>query len=378
MPAEPATGGRQAAFIESHGWWFNIDRGLLRLLALMRTDSAALGIIRWDTPWISRRLRSSAAYILGAVGVRCACAKLARALGRGTSTASLPDAGHIARFCFPRGVRLFDLEAHAITNLAGVPDAAARRRLAAVIEAQQALAARGLAPAILETGPGEDAYREELCDGVPLKTRAWWEPDMFRRVTAKARLIQAARPPASRPGSELVAELDALMERCRALPAVAAGSAPWEWLANEIETDAAGLAADDFVDEYLSHGDLARRNILVHRDNSLVFVDWQTVGDRMPDYDLYTYHFSLVQDADAGRTMSEPAVLDRLHAVLGSPPPGQAAALLRRFRLDFIRTRLQYFLLVDGVDAARRAQMLGQLRGYLECAARFERHCSNQ
>lgn len=373
MPADTDDGAfANAAFVKVHAYFFNIDRGTSRLLRLIRTGSAALGIIQWCTPFLSIRLRSSATYLLSAIGLRCAFARVRRVLGDDRRLVSLPDRGDVAMYCYPDRIRIFDLKEHRIANICNPDSRESRQHLAAMLVDQTMLGEMGIAPRIY--GWEDDSnYIEELCDGMPLKSRDWWKPDMFHEVTALARAVQSTKPRTSVCVKDVVDELNEQVASLKALYAAAIEEVGGE-LIDEIQAACDAVDRDQRLDRFLSHGDLARRNILVRRDDSLVFIDWHTLDYRVEDYDVYNYHFSIVEDGTAG-SITEQAVFDLLDQVLGVRETDVALKGLNAFRLEYFTTRLNFFVPRNRPDAERVSKILAQMRGYAECFRRYEQHC---
>lgn len=372
MQVEPADGRMgNAAFVKMRKYYLNMDCGTGRLLSLLRENSAALGIIQRDTPLISTRIRSSEVYILTSIGLKCTIARVRRLLGFKDRFVSLPDRGEVAMFCFPDRVRIFDLNGHQITNLCSSDNRDYRQKLAMLVEHQEALGELGVAPRIYRKENG-DNYVEELCQGIPLKKWKWWDRDVFREITRAARVVQASRPAVSRAIKDMVDELNGFIESLENLyPASMKDTV--DKLVREIRSVCDDVDPGEDLEGLLSHGDLARRNILVRNDDSLVFIDWQTLDYRTRDYDIYNYHFSIVEDETADR-VSEETVFEWLDAALGLQDREAALRALNRFRLEYYITRFKYFLPSRDPDASRVAQVLQQMYDYTICFRRYEEH----
>lgn len=358
-------------YFRVHSFFFNVERGTVRLLRLLYRNSAALGIVHWNTPLISPKVRSCALYVLGAIGAKCLWAKLLRGLNRGTGFESLPNCGDVATFCFPAGARVFDLETKRIVNVYQPSNDEDSRRLERVIRDQERLGELGLAPKILQRHAPGGGYVEEMCDGAPLKTLAWWNADIFRRVAARAEMIQQAEHPADRRPTEVAVELSDTLDRVGSLYSGMRDSIGFAWLTDQVEDTCRRIARNQAQHAFLSHGDLARRNILMRRDGELVFIDWHTVGHRLTDYDIYNYHFSIIQDGCADR-ISESLVFEYLSEALKRPSGEQSAGQLLTFKLEFFLTRLKCFLLPGPPDRSRADKVLRQLQEYADCFARYE------
>lgn len=360
-----------ATYVRVHPYLINIDRNPVRLLKLLYRKSAPLGIIDWNTPPIAARFRTSALYIMISIGLKCVAARAIRRVGGRPSFVLLPDHGDVAMFCFPECVRLFDLESARITNLCapGSPDR--RSRLATMLEHQSRLGAAGVAPQIYERNDTGDTYVEELCDATRLKTRQWWKKELFEKVGAAARTIQRACPGVVQQNGDRIRELS---ECLAALPVSDPEASSHQWLRNQVESACDAVDPGKESELFLSHGDLARRNVLVRRDGSIVCIDWHTVDYRSRDYDIYNYCFSIAQD-DVAKPLSEHTLFEYLHEVLGWPDASKAKEDFRRFRMEFFLTRLKYFLLPGAADGARAARVLRQLEGYVESFACYEDYC---
>lgn len=372
MQAEPVDGRMgNAAFVKMRKYYLNMDCGTGRLLGLLRANSAALGIIQRDTPLVSTRFRSSAIYILASIGLKCAMAKVRRLLGYRDRFVSLPDRGEVAMFCFPDRVRIFDLNEHLITNLCSSDSREYRQKLATLVEHQEALGELGVAPRIYRKEDG-DSYVEELCRGKPLKMWKWWGRDVFREVTTAARVIQTSSPAISRTTKDMVDELnDFVGSLDKVYPGSIEGTV--DELNREIRSVCDNAEPGEDMEGLLSHGDLARRNILVRGDDSLVFIDWQTLDYRVRDYDVYNYHFSIVEDETADRVPEE-TVFEWLDESLGFQDRDTALRALNRFKLEYYITRFKYFLSSPDSDASRVAQVLQQMHDYTRCFRRYEEH----
>lgn len=370
-PAEGQTGN--AAFVRIRRYFLNIDRGMGRLLGSLRTNSAALGIVQWDTPFISTRFRSCEIYILSSIGVKCVIARLKRLLGYQDRLVSLPDSGDVAMFCFPGRVRIFDLNGHRITNLCNSGNRDFRQKLATVIDHQETLGKLGVAPRICRKEDG-DSYVEELCEGMPLKLWRWWDRHVFQEVTTAARTIQASRPAISTTIKDMVDEMNDLVGRLDSLYPGSIEDAVDELLINEIRNVCNNVDTGERVEGLLSHGDLARRNILVRRDNSLVFIDWQTLDYRVRDYDVYNYYFSVVEDHSAD-WVPEYTVFEWLGDALGFQDQDAVLSGLNKFKLEYYITRFKYFLLSPDSDSSRMARVLVQMYDYTRCFQRYGEYC---
>lgn len=373
MPLE-RTGGRRndAVYVKVHPYFINVERSPGRLLRRLYTRSAALGIVDWNTPLVSMRLRSSALYLMSSIGLKCAAARALAAFGKCPGSVSLPDRGDIAMFCFPDCVRLFDLDRWRITNICTSESPDARRRLARMLDFQRKIGESGVAPKIYDGDHAGDTYIEELCDAARLKSRKWWRKEIFDTVNTAARVIQRSSPGQVKRLGDRVEEL---RDCVAVLPQTGRESACRDWLLGQVDVACGGVDSHEEMELFLSHGDLARRNILVRRDGSIVCIDWHTVDYRIKDYDIYNYHFSIAQDG-AAESLPESAVFEYLQEALGRPAGSEAIHAVRRFRLDFFLTRLKCFLLPGAGDESRASRVLEQLRKYAGCLARYEDYCN--
>lgn len=363
-----------ASFIKIHAFLVNIDRRLGRLLYLVSTRSGALGLIHRGTPLVALHIRSSAIYILCSIGLKCVLARIQRAIGGTPCSVRLPDQGDIAVFHFPAGVRVFDLQNRRISNLTLSPGSEAPQQREAVLNEQEMLGTVGLAPRVWRRDELDGGYIEEMCDGEPLKFQAWWEDGIFQEVTDTVRAIQNVRPAIRRQMEEtsraLVDWLEVIGSRC----APFVDSEMQEWLQSEVRTVLNAVEMDAYAEGCLSHGDLARRNILLRANKGVMFIDWETVGYRVRDYDIYNYHFSIIQDG-CSDVLPEAKVFEHLDKALSQSSPERAVKQLWCFRLDFLVTRMKYFLLPNIDDEAGSSRALTQLREFTECFARYEAHC---
>lgn len=373
MPRDPAVSHGNAQYARAHPFFVNIDCSLGRLLGLLYRKSAPLGIIDANTPLISLRLRSSALHVMLSVALKWLAGRTIGQFGRWPELVSLPDRGEVALFCFPDCVRLFDLVGSRVTTLCEPVETAARERLATKLAHQSHLAGLGLAPKVYEADEANGAYSEELCQGARLKTQQWWRPAVFEKINQSAAAIQGSSPPVQLRAGDRIRELRALvaaLHRGRTDPGA------HEWLSGEVDNVCEGVDPNAAMELFLSHGDLARRNILIRQDCSVVFIDWYTVDFRAKDYDIYNYHLSIAQDA-ADAPVSETRLFDYLHEALSRPDPVRAAEGLQRFILDFYLTRLKYFMPTGSTDASRAAGVLDQMRSYAACFARYRAFCTN-
>lgn len=369
---EPDGSSHTAAFVEIHAFYYNIDRRLGRLLRLLFAKSQALGIVGSETPLLAVRVRSSAAYILLSIGVRCLLARAGRRLGMESRLRFLPDEGDVARFCFPDWVRVFDLGLARITNLRNNRDRGAPPAEDPVIKYHRRLGQLGLAPRVYEASLETGNYVEELCVGTPLRAKAWWNKDILERVNARARQIQQAAPPRPTTAQALLDELTGWLAKMEEECGVNIDDPDYAWLAGERRAAGRFAAAREEVPLYLSHGDAACRNVLLQEDGGVVFIDWLTVGYRIRDYDIYNYYFNLLWD-DSDERLPEETMFEYLFESLQCENTSRALVDLDGFRLQFCVTRLSHFLLCADCDAgpARTQAVLGKMRDLTGIVGRY-------
>lgn len=374
MPGEWSGGDYgNAPYVKIHPYFFNIGRRIGGLLRLLYTKSAPLGIIDPKTPLVALRIRSSAIYILTSIGVKCCAAKTKVYLGRKPEFASLPDCGDIAMFCFPNCMRMFDLSGARITNICILEEPDVRLKLIEMVDKQTKLGEMGVAPRIYERDNEGHSYVEELCEGTRLKNRAWWRREVFKEVSDKARTIQRSSPEVSRSVKDVADELRACIEQ---LPEIYFEKTSDDWLTDEAEVVCNDVNLCQEVGSALSHGDLACRNVLVRPDESIVFIDWQTLDFRVKDYDIYNYHFSIAQNGAEDR-LPENTVFEYLNENLKLEDKDAALKGLAEFKLEFLATRLKYFVLCSDMemDSTRISRVLVQIRNYVSCFRRYGEYC---
>lgn len=365
-----------AVFAKIHPYYFNMERGIVRLLELLYSKSAPLGIINPNTPLVSVRLRSCTVYLLVSIGIKFLVARVKLYIGFGLESVLLPNRGDLAIFSFPDCTRIFDLERSRIDNILPAVNMDAQRQFVRMVDMQEMLGEKGIAPRIYAKDQERRSYTEELCDGARLKHCTWWRKEIFREVSEVAKAIQRTLPSEKRKARNMA---DELYESITSLPGAHLEESSHDWLFDEAKMIRDAVDPLDEQEVFLSHGDLAVRNVLLGHDGKLVFIDWQTVGHRIKDYDVYNYHFSVVQNCDVEQ-VSEDTVFGYLYEALGLVDSNRVQRELDLFKLEFLVTRVKYFLLHHdaNVNTGRVSRVLRQIQSYVSCFERYRQYCEEK
>jgi len=367
-------GPGRAAFLELYHYNLNLDRSIGSLLKRLWTNSSALGIIKRASPRSRWHIRSNPLYALTAIAIHCTVAKCARKLGRSGRWVTLPNSGEVAIFCFPAYVRIFDLQRCRITNLFEGSRVDVRRSFGEMLSLQNHLESLRLAPRIYANETSADRYVEEYCPGTPLPEAHWWSRAMFDRVCNAAAAIQSALPLQNRGVEDITDVVSNGIDTLSTESSPARKESPRVRLLSTLDWAAREAGETQLLELTLSHGDLAPRNVIVRPDQEIVLIDWQTVGHRPKNYDIYNYVFSVLADESQHRVSDEWA-FRYLNSILKPVCFTAARKALAEYALAYLETRVTFFLLPSKADPLRMSRLVSQVERWLDITERYLGYC---